>query len=251
LLLSNAARGSAGFPQPDRIIRLVVHCQKPRSGENRNGSEAQHRRRCAREGDPAGDFRPRHHAARRYRAYSEANACRFAAALDPSGIELFEQPCRAEDWDANAKVASVSPVPVMLDEPICELADVKRAASIPNVGFCKLKLKRFGGLDLLRQALDAVRQCGMEPVLGDGLSSELGCWMEACVASLTIRNAGEFNGFLKPKVRLFAEPLRFAAGELVLPEGFRPVIDANALAAHTVASERFAPTKAAWAERTN
>ena len=39
------------------------------------------------------------------RAYSEADACRFAAALDPSGIELFEQPCDAENWDANAKVA--------------------------------------------------------------------------------------------------------------------------------------------------
>jgi L-Ala-D/L-Glu epimerase len=47
------------------------------------------------------------------RAYSETDACRFAASLDPSGIELFEQPCRAEDWDANAKVASVSPVPVI------------------------------------------------------------------------------------------------------------------------------------------
>jgi hypothetical protein len=38
------------------------------------------------------------------------------------------------------------------DEPICELADVRRAAGISNVGFCKLKLKRFGGLDLLRKA---------------------------------------------------------------------------------------------------
>src|SRR4029078_466981 len=38
------------------------------------------------------------------RAFSEADACRFAASLDPSGIELFEQPCRAEDWDANANV---------------------------------------------------------------------------------------------------------------------------------------------------
>jgi L-Ala-D/L-Glu epimerase len=177
------------------------------------------------------------------RAYSEADACRFATALDPSGIELFEQPCRAEDWDANAKVASVSPVPVMLDEPICELADVKRASQIPNVGFCKLKLKRFGGLDLLREALDAVRQSGMESVLGDGLSSELGCWMEACVASVTIRNAGEFNGFLKPQVRLFAEPLRFLAGELVLPPGFKPTIDADALAAHEMACARFAPTR--------
>ena len=73
----------------------------------------------------------------------------------------------------------VSTVPIMLDEPICTLADVKRAADIRNVGFCKLKLKRFGGLDLLREALDAVREFGMEPVLGDGLSSELGCWMEA------------------------------------------------------------------------
>src|SRR4029079_10417724 len=105
---------------------------------------------------------------------------------------------------------------VMLDEPICELADVKRASDIPNVGFCKLKLKRFGGLDLLREALDAVRDHGMESVLGDGLSSELGCWMEACVASVTIRNAGEFNGFLKPEVGLFNEPLQFSAGRLTL-----------------------------------
>jgi L-alanine-DL-glutamate epimerase-like enolase superfamily enzyme len=184
------------------------------------------------------------------RAYSEADACRFTATLDPTGIELFEQPCRAEDWDANAKVASVSPVPVMLDEPICDLADVRRAATIPNVGFCKLKLKRFGGLDLLREALDAVRECGMESVLGDGLSSELGCWMEACVASVTIRNAGEFNGFLKPKDRLFAEPLQFAAGVLVLPAGYAPTIDADVLVAHETASERFAPARVGWAAPT-
>lgn len=180
------------------------------------------------------------------RGYSEADACRFAETLDLCGIELFEQPCQAEDWDANARVASVSPVPVMLDEPICEIADVKRASTIPNVGFCKLKLKRFGGLDLLRDALDAVREHGMESVLGDGLSTELGCWMEACVASVTIGNAGEFNGFLKPKDRLFAEPLQFIAGALVLPAGFVPTIDANALAAHETACERFAPTQVGW-----
>src|SRR4029077_1814654 len=52
------------------------------------------------------------------RAYSEADACRFALTLDPAGIELFEQPCPAEDWEANARVASASPVPVMLDVAI-------------------------------------------------------------------------------------------------------------------------------------
>jgi len=174
------------------------------------------------------------------RAYREADACRFAAALDPAGIELFEQPCRTEDWDANAQVARVSTVPVMLDEPICALADIERAAGIANVGYCKLKLKRFGGLDLLKRALDRVRELGMEPVLGDGLSSELSCWMEGCVATGTIRNAGEFNGFLKPKVRLFAPPLRFDTGALVIGPHYVPRIDADALAAHEIACERFA-----------
>ena len=173
------------------------------------------------------------------RAYNEAEASRFVAALDPSGIELFEQPCDSENWEANAKVARISPVPIMLDEPICALADVERAGGIKNIGFCKLKLKRFGGLNLVHQALHAVRAHGMEPVLGDGLGIELGCWMEGCVARTTIRNAGEFNGFLKPKVRLFSEPLQFTGGELVLMGGFWPLIDRDVLAAHETARERF------------
>ena len=176
------------------------------------------------------------------RAFNEADACRFASSLNPAGIELFEQPCGADDWDGNAKVAGVSPVPIMLDEPICELADVERASRIRNVAFCKLKLKRFGGLDLVREALDAVRAHGMEPVLGDGLGTELGCWMEACVARVTIRNAGEFNGFLKPKMRLFANPLQFVQGNLVMPAGYTPAIDRFVLAAHETAHERFVST---------
>ena len=152
------------------------------------------------------------------RAYSEADGRRFAASLDPSGIELFEQPCHSDDWDANASVAKVSAVPIMLDEPICGLDDIERAAEMENVGYCKLKLKQFGSLDELKCGeLELVRELGMEPVLGDGTSCEVQCWMEGCVARSIIRNAGEFNGFLKPKVRLFAEPLRFNAGDLVLP----------------------------------
>jgi L-alanine-DL-glutamate epimerase-like enolase superfamily enzyme len=173
------------------------------------------------------------------RAYAEGDACRFAAALDPSGIELFEQPCSAEDWVANANVAKASTVPLMLDEPICTPGDIERAAKILNIGFCKLKLKRFGDLGSLKDALDKVRELGMEPVLGDGLSTELGCWMEACVASVTIRNAGEFNGFLKPKTRLFVEPLQVAEGILVIPQGFVPRIDSDLLAAHEIVQVRF------------
>jgi L-alanine-DL-glutamate epimerase-like enolase superfamily enzyme len=179
------------------------------------------------------------------RAFDRVDGCRFAASLDPDGIELFEQPCAEQDWDANAAVAEASAVPLMLDEAICDISDVERAAAIPGIGFCKLKLKRFGGLDRLKAALDRVRELGMEPVLGDGLSSELGCWMEACIARVTIRNAGEFNGYLKPKDRLFAEPLAFEQGRLVLNAGFRPRIDPVTLANHTVTMDCFAAPAAA------
>src|SRR5262249_47683411 len=116
------------------------------------------------------------------RAYSREQGMRFASALDPAGVELFEQPCDSDDWDANAAVASVSTVPIMLDEPICTLADIERAGAIPNVQLCKLKLKRFGSLERLYDGLTKVRDCGMEPVLGDGLGSEVQSWLEACVA---------------------------------------------------------------------
>lgn len=159
------------------------------------------------------------------RAYSKDDGIRFGAALNPAGIELFEQPCAADDWDANAAVAAASRVPLMLDEPICTLADIDRAASIAGIGYLKLKLKRFGSLSRLIEGLELTRARGMEPVLGDGLGSEVHNWLETCAAIGHIRNAGEFNGFLKSKERLLNPEMRFENGAVVLPEGYKPQID--------------------------
>jgi len=174
------------------------------------------------------------------RAYSREDGCRFAAGIDPAGIELFEQPCAAEDWQANAAVAKVAVVPLMLDEPICDLADIDRAATIPGVGLCKVKLKRFGSLATLKEAIERVHARGLHAVLGDGLGAEINCWMEARIADGLIDNAGEFNGFVKirPEARLLADPLGFEAGELVLPAGWWPRMDRQRLDDHTLARER-------------
>ena len=48
--------------------------------------------------------------------FDAAQGRSFAAALDPSGIELLEQPCDKAEWAANAAVAAVSRVPLMLDK---------------------------------------------------------------------------------------------------------------------------------------
>jgi L-alanine-DL-glutamate epimerase-like enolase superfamily enzyme len=173
------------------------------------------------------------------RGFNREDGVRFAETLDPDGIELFEQPCESNAWDDNAAVAAVSTVPVMMDESIYDLDDIRRAGDIDGIGFVKLKLKKMGGLDRLRDGLELIRTLGMVPVLGDGVSTELGCWMEACVARGTIDNAGEFNGFLKPRDRLFANPLQFRDGALHMEAGYLPEIDRDALAAHTIDTARF------------
>ena len=170
------------------------------------------------------------------RAFDQEQGCLFASSLNPDGIELFEQPCPAEDWDANAAVARVSKVPLMLDEPICTLADIERASKLEGIQLCKLKLKRFGSMQGLKEGLNAVRAHGMKPVLGDGLGSEITSWMEACVAQSAICNAGEFNGFLKPVSRLLDTPLTFDKGDIILPKGYRPRINRQLLDKSTTVS---------------
>jgi L-alanine-DL-glutamate epimerase-like enolase superfamily enzyme len=174
------------------------------------------------------------------RGYDEAQGCRFASSLDPDGIDLFEQPCEADEWDANIAVARVSTVPLMLDESIRTEADIEKAAAIDGVKLVKLKLKRVGGVDRAIRAMTLAQQRGLDICLGDGVATELLCWVEACVARGFLRRAGDMNGFLKPTVRLFANPLPFEDGSIVLPPGYWPEIDRAVLRAHETRSERFA-----------
>jgi hypothetical protein len=54
---------------------------------------------------------------------------------------------------------------------------------------------------------------------------------------------------LKPKARLFADPLLCRSGELVLKEGFVPIINREVLTAHEIGSERFATTSVVMGAR--
>lgn len=158
----------------------------------------------------------------------------FASRLAPAGIELFEQPCLLDDWLANAAVAAKSAVPVMLDESIYDLSDIDRAATIEGVGFVKLKLKKMGSIDMLADGLARIRANGLTPVLGDGVSLEIGCWAEACVAAQSINNAGEMNGFLKTRDRVFENPLPFSEGAIRIAAGYTPRLNLDLLTRRTL-----------------
>lgn len=165
-----------------------------------------------------------------------ADARAFAHALGPEGIELFEQPCAAGDWAAHMEVAVDCPLPLMLDESIYDEADIDRVAALRAARFVKVKLMKFVSLERLAAAIERIRAHGLEPVLGNGVASDIGCWMELCVAARHIRNAGEMNGWTRQRRSLLHEPLEIRDGRVRVPAGWSPRIDEAALDAGTLAT---------------
>lgn len=166
--------------------------------------------------------------------YTVEQAIAVVRGLDPAGIELFEQPCAAGDWTAHqavAEVAAEKSLPLMLDESIYDERDIDRAARERACAYLKVKLMKFVGIDALVSAISRIREHGMKPVLGNGVACDVSCWMEACVAADHIDNAGEMNGFLKAHPMLFATPLAFEAGTIVLTPG-APELDMRTVNAY-------------------
>lgn len=166
------------------------------------------------------------------RGFSREDGCRFASGLNPE-IKYFEQPCPADDWDANAEVAAASTVPVMLDESITSLEAIDRAASIENVKAIKMKMKRIGGVTALLNAIGKARGLGLEVSIGDGVGTEISNWMEACLTRFDVTGAGEMNGFLKARTRLFVSPLKVEWGAILMTPGTSPEVDIKVLEDHT------------------
>ena len=168
--------------------------------------------------------------------YSADEGVAFVNSITPQDIELFEQPCAAGDWDAHMAVVRASGVPMMLDESIYGLADIDRAASLKAAAYIKVKLMKLVTLDALTHAIAHIRDRGMKPVLGNGVACDLGCWLEACVAARHIDNAGEMNGFLKPRANLLTQPLTFREGALWLQPGYIPQLDKTVMERYVVAT---------------
>ncbi len=170
--------------------------------------------------------------------YSRDDGVHFAAALDPDGIELLEQPCHMDDWQAAEAAAKVATVPMMLDESIYGADEIKRAADLKAARYIKLKLMKAGSLADLAEQLELIGDLDMIPVLGNGVASDPGCWMEACIAHRYINNAGEMNGFLKPTGGLFVDPITVTGGTMVLPVT-PPILDQAAILRHQTATAVF------------
>lgn len=165
--------------------------------------------------------------------YSRDQALYFLRQLDPEDIELVEQPCAAEDWESAKALVGAGKVSLMLDESIYSLDDIDRAADLRCADYIKLKLMKFGRLDTLDKGLRQIADRGMKAVLGNGVATDLGCWMELCVALDTVSTAGEMNGFLKTPVQLLTPALQCDGASVIL-DGDARTIDMAAVGSHAL-----------------
>ena len=78
----------------------------------------------------------------------------------------------------------------------------------------------------------------MKAVLGNGVATDIGCWMEAIVAAKHIDNAGEMNGFLKPKNSILMNPLTFSNGSIGLQQDYKPILNMDVIDNSTIDSEK-------------
>jgi len=165
--------------------------------------------------------------------YSRKDACTFVSGISADSVELIEQPSDAKDWAAAEAAIKATALPLMLDESIYGIPDIERAARI-GARYVKLKLMKCGSLGELARGLDRIRELGMKPVLGNGVASDIGCWMEACVASAKIDNAGEMNGFLRQKASVVLDPMPVVDGAIKLKAHCLPALSDRKLDEFTI-----------------
>lgn len=97
--------------------------------------------------------------------------------------------------------------------------------------FVKLKLMKMGSLSKLMDGLQLIRSLGMKPVLGNGVASDVGCWMEACVATSLIDNAGRDERLSAPgRKHRPQSPIPMQQGNMQIAPGWSPTLDSARVA---------------------
>ena len=131
---------------------------------------------------------------------SEVQAEKLLACCIVGKIELFEQPLPVGSWDECARLARLTPVPIMLDESIVDLDSLDRTAQSGAAHIVKLKWMKQGGMSYLCEMTEHARRLGLRIVLGNGVAGWIDNRHEAIFWLDQLQDmqlAGEMNGYLK------------------------------------------------------
>src|SRR5574341_344837 len=133
--------------------------------------------------------------------------------LEEVGVELVEQPLKADDMDGLRLVRQNTFLPIILDEPICTSKDIAQF-----VGLCdgiNIKLMKCGGLTEALKMIGLAKSLKLKIMLGCMIESSLGITAMAHLAS--VADYLDLDGNLLISNDPF-EGVKLVNGKLVLPK---------------------------------
>ena len=136
--------------------------------------------------------------------YSDSEARSFLNLISQLGfekIEVIEQPFPVTEsgWQSFKELSQMFPqAPLMLDESICSLDDVSRAAEF-GAKLIKTKLMKYTGTRQLLAIFNYAQSLGLQVVSGNGVATEITNIIENTLhfSNTNFFGASEATGFLK------------------------------------------------------
>jgi muconate cycloisomerase len=101
--------------------------------------------------------------------YLVPDAIKLARLLEPLGVSVLEQPIRANDPVGSARVRSVSPIPIAIDESLVHPVDLATYARLDAIDLAVAKVQRSAGLYYSRRLSMLAEDLGIG-VIGSGLT---------------------------------------------------------------------------------
>ena len=94
--------------------------------------------------------------------------------LQSVGLDWLEQPVKADDIDAMVEIKSKTSIPVMIDEGLCGVRDMREIIAKRAADKVNIKLMKCGGIYRANQLAAMAEMAGMECQIGSMLESSIG-----------------------------------------------------------------------------
>jgi len=152
-------------------------------------------------------------------AYNLQQAAKLAREMERIGVDVFEQPLRADDLHGHAQLRRKTDIPIALDESIWTTGNLMQAIRAEACDTVVVKVTKMGGLTGARRCGELAREAGLG-LLGGGLTeSRLALTASAHLFRyLRIEDPVDLNGPLFLADDPVASGPRIEEGDVVLPD---------------------------------
>lgn len=107
-------------------------------------------------------------------AWNIEQACDILNSCAGYDIQYVEQPLKADDLAGMGKLRREVPVPIAVDEALCDLASVRQALSQESADIFIIKPQLVGGLCMSRQMIREAADQGIQCVVTSSIESGIG-----------------------------------------------------------------------------